>query len=350
MLVVLAPLLLASLIQGCLDINTTTRVHPDGSLTRSVEISGDSSEVALGCRLMGIDSSWAQMTDTAANHKPALTATKQFRSYEEANKTLAGVPLKKIDIVLKLEKRFRWFTTIYRYEETWKRVYTFDHVPLSNYLSTWEIDMFRSRMGRQDSIKTPGDKQAMEAAAKRAEKWVVRNFFEEYFSRVVDGVEMLNDPSLPVDSVLHAKPGIFAQAEELFEGDKWMANDSVQLVFVRELKNPAIRKAFEVNAASLAEFKKFIKFVQDAGSPEYKVNAVVPGLITDTNAGSVEGNKVRWVNFKEPVLYAEDYTMWVESRVVNWWMIMGTGLVVIAIGLMMVLGLVRNRRPGMVAA
>jgi hypothetical protein len=290
------------------------------------------------------------MTDTAANRKPGLRATREFRSYEEANRALAGVPLKKIGISLTLDKRFRWFTTIYRYEETWKRIYTFDRVPLSNYLSKWDLEMFRSGMGKKDSARTQGDKRAMEAAAERGAEWGRRNSFEEYFSRVVDGVKMVNDPSLPVDSLLHAKERIFLRVSRLLDSRKWMTGDSMQMGFEAELKNPAIRRAFDANASSLTEFKDILKFVEEADSPQYKVNAVVPGLITDTNAGTVEGNKVRWENFKDGALYFGNYTMWVESRVVNWWIIVGTGLVVFAIGFMMVLGLVRNRQPGIAAS
>lgn len=348
-LIAFTPLIFCALIQGCLDVEITTRVHPDGSLTRTVEISGDSSETVLGCRLMGVDSTWVQRTDTNANQKTRLVATKEFRSDNEANGALAGVPLKRAGILLKLEKHFRWFTTSYRYEETWKKIYPFDHVPMSNYLSKWDLEMLRVGSEKKDTTSTEGDKRAIKDAMQRATEWVRRNTFEEYVSRVIEGVKMLNDPSLPVDSVTHAKSRIFARVGEFFESKKTLVIDSIRLGFVDELKNRTILKAMDANAGSLKEFEDILAFLEEVDGPQYKANVIVPGLITDTNAGTVEGNKVRWENFKDFALYFGDYTMWVESRVINWWIIVGTGLVVFAIGFMMVIGLVRNRRPGIAA-
>jgi hypothetical protein len=348
-LLAFAPLVLGALIQGCLDVEITTKVRTDGSLTRTVEISGDSSETVLGCRLMGVDSTWVQRIDTNANKKTRLVATKEFRSDNEATRALMGVPLKRPSIVLKLERHFRWFTTSYRYEETWKKIYPFDHVPMNNYLSKWDLEMLRVGSEKKDSTSTEGDKRAIKDAIQRATEWVRRNTFEEYVSRVIEGVKMINDPSLPADSVTHAKSRIFSRVGGFFDSHKTMVDDSIRLGFVAELKNTAILKAIDTNAASLKEFEDILKFVEEVDGPQYKANVIVPGLITDTNAGTVEGNKVRWENFKDFALYFGDYTMWVESRVVNWWIIVGTGLVVVAIGFMMVLGLVRNRRPGMAA-
>jgi hypothetical protein len=52
----------------------------------------------------------------------------------------------------------------------------------------------------------------------------------------------------------------------------------------------------------------------------------MPGIITDTNAPTVEGNKVTWRGFKS---YEGDFEMWVESRVVNWWSLVVTGLIMV---------------------
>jgi hypothetical protein len=56
----------------------------------------------------------------------------------------------------------------------------------------------------------------------------------------------------------------------------------------------------------------------------------MPGIILNTNASSVEGNKVSWKLSDEKFLY-NDYMMTVESRVANPWVTYITGGVLIAL-------------------
>jgi hypothetical protein len=335
-------LILALLLQGCLDITTTTKLHPDGSLTRTVLLEGDHHDIELGSRLLAIDSTWARVIDTAGNRDLRITATREFTSSEEATGALAGVPLKKIGITVNVEKRFRWFMTNYRYQETWKKLTPFDRVPMSSYLSKREIEMFLAAKGGDDSTDTPGDKLAKKAAEERVTEWMKRNAFEDYFSRILDGAKAVNDPSLPVDSIRAAKDRIYARLSGM-DSDKWKNDDSVRQVFSAELKSPIIGRVFQVSAPSLQQFKDAMQFLEDAGRPKYTMSVIVPGLITNTNAETVEGNKVSWANFKDTAVWVADYTMWVESSVANWWAIVGTGAVVIGIGVVMVIGLVRKK-------
>jgi hypothetical protein len=57
----------------------------------------------------------------------------------------------------------------------------------------------------------------------------------------------------------------------------------------------------------------------------YSQTLEMPGLITETNSKSVTGNKVQWgVNPDKFLFY--DYEMTVESRVVNRWAFVVSGL------------------------
>ena len=61
------------------------------------------------------------------------------------------------------------------------------------------------------------------------------------------------------------------------------------------------------------------------GLNDYTNEVIMPGLILDTNAKDVEGNSVQW-KFDYNRFLWEDYTMWVESRVVNRWAMILTGI------------------------
>ena len=47
-------------------------------------------------------------------------------------------------------------------------------------------------------------------------------------------------------------------------------------------------------------------------------------LITDTNARTIEGNRVTWTFGPEAFLFS-DYRMEVTARIVNWWLVTAAG-------------------------
>ena len=54
----------------------------------------------------------------------------------------------------------------------------------------------------------------------------------------------------------------------------------------------------------------------------------MPGLITETNSYQLVGNQVKW-RIKDHTIFFEDYEMYVESRVVNYWAFVVSGIVVL---------------------
>ena len=63
---------------------------------------------------------------------------------------------------------------------------------------------------------------------------------------------------------------------------------------------------------------------------EYTNAVVMPGLILDTNAGEVKGTTVTW-KFSADQFCLRDYDMWVESRVMNVWAVVLTGVLVLGL-------------------
>ena len=69
--------------------------------------------------------------------------------------------------------------------------------------------------------------------------------------------------------------------------------------------------------------------VSDRAEGEYVNTVVMPGVIIATNASEVRGTTVVW-RFTHEHLALMDYPMHVESRVINLWAIIVTGLVVLS--------------------
>jgi hypothetical protein len=335
---------LACMFTGCLEIETTTKVHSDGRLTRTVVFSGDSSDFTkIGLRIFGLDSGWTVVSDSSARKgERKLTLQREFDDAESASRALAAIPLEREGITLRLEKRFRWFTSVYRYEESWQKGYVFDRIPLSSYLSPEEIEMFHTgELKGPDSLLTEGQKRHRADLEKRGEEWFDRNSFEEIFAAFLEGVRSVQDPRLTPESVLAAKESLFTAM-----GGSWGSgptpSGTIIGKFAGVLKDPAVPRAWEAAKPQLEKYDRAVDFMQRLQAPGYSVGVIMPGIITNTNGSALEGTTVRWKDIKDNVFF-EGYTMWVESRVINWWAIIVSAVVLIAIGGMLVVGLVRKR-------
>ena len=333
-------------VPGCLEIETKTQVRRDESLARTVSFSGDSAEVPNACVILGIDSSWTQEGGRAEG-KYTLTARREFATVQDMARALRGSPGTSVTITPHLETRFSWFFTVYRYNETWSRLHQVNEVPLSDYISPGEVDMFFRHELRKEPFPTRGDSLALEDAGDRYTEWDSRNWFEAYYKIFLEGVRELGDPALPVDSVERRKEDLFralgAQFGTFTDGKKGLDLDTMGIEFARVLRNPAASKAAERKSDAVASLSKQRAFVEDFAPFGYKVRTEMPGLITDTNAPSVNGNTVAWEGF-EGLLYVTHYDMWVESRVVNWWAVGCVTFLLAIVTTLGIAGIIRGRR------
>ncbi len=335
---------LAALLPGCLEIETTTRVHPDGRLTRTVVVSGDSSDFSkIRLRTFGLDSGWTVVSDSSQHGKDRkLTLQREFESAESASRAYAGIPLERQGISFNVERRFRWFTTLYRYEETWQKGYRFEKIPLSNYLSPEEIRMVsEGELKGPDSLLTEGQKRHRADLEKRTEEWLNRNSFEEVFQAFLTGVRTVNDPRLSPDSVLAARERLYTAVKDKFTPPLTPVEPVIS-GFDGVLKTPVVSLALEAARPMLERHDRAVAFMKELQVPGLTSAADMPGIITGTNGTSVEGNTVRWKDIKDSVFYL-GYTMWAESRMVNWWAVVVTAFALLGIGGLLVVGLLRRR-------
>jgi hypothetical protein len=87
--------------------------------------------------------------------------------------------------------------------------------------------------------------------------------------------------------------------------------------------------------------KSKIQFVMNAGG-DYVNEVVMPGIILNTNANTVEGNKAVW-HFNEDKFTYISYTMNVESRIANTWATYATGGVLIVLVALLILPRLRRK-------
>lgn len=334
---------LALMANGCLEIETTTKINSDGSIIRTVVMTGDSSSIYQRDFAVTVDSTWDTQIQQIERNKFVRTATKAFRDVGEMNKSLVGRKGRTLNIRADLERHFRWFFTTIRYRETWLNYNPFDAVPITDYISPTELEYFIRHEVKKEPYATRGDSLALKDAEQRFVRWNNRNIFEVYFATFVEGVKKLNDRSLTVRYVAGLKEKLFEGSEKYFDSNNI---DTVRIIFEHILKTPGVQKAMAANSEGFHLFKEKLNFLHGIVGPNtYRTNVVMPGLIVNTNSSSIEGTKASWSDFIG-FCYFTDFEMWVESKVTNWWAITLTGLFVTAIAVGFVLAAIRRRKPG----
>ena len=325
--------------QACLDINTTSQVNSDGSILRTVTIVGDSAAIFRSDFPFPLDSLWQKRIDKVEEKKQdyQLTATRLFKNVGDLNHALRGALGKTLEFRFELEKSFQWFFTTYRYSETNLKFIQFDTIPITDFLSRSEIDFWIYHLGEKPIVLTKGDSLALMDAEPRREEWERRNKFEAIFAAFLDGARLLNSPSLKPSFVEASKDTLYRISQKSLEKDNV---DTLRFVFARFLKSASVHDAWRTNEKVFTEIKR--KLDLGFGSHTYVTSVMMPGLITNSNTRIIEGNKATWRDYKD-IAKCFGYTMWVESREVNWWAVILTGSIALGILVLLVASTLRRR-------
>ena len=331
-------------LSGCLDITSTSQINSNGSIVRTITFTGDSTEVYAGKFPVELDSSWAKtISRVQGEHNNfTLTARRTFQNVDEMNGVLKGTFGRTLQYRFELDKSFRWFFTVYKYREINAPFAQFTAIPMTEFASSAEIDWLTKMMLNDDPKKeltTRGDSLAFESIMPRVQEWEWRNHFEAVFNAFLDGVKTLNNPSLTPEKVGALKDSLYRRSAKAIDKNNI---DTLRFIFARILRNPLAERAWQANQAGIDEVKRRLDFEHSANSHKYTTNVIMPGLITGSNARKIEGNKATWEDFKDYVHFLE-YTMWVESRQVNWWAVGIAGAVVVGLLVLLVVSMFRKR-------
>jgi hypothetical protein len=329
-------------LSGCLDITTTSEIRSDGSIVRTITFTGDSAEVYRGAFPVALDSSWIRAISRMDDKKVTLTASRTFHDVNEMNRAVEGSFGKTLQYRISLDKSFQWFFTVYRYEETNRPFAQFTSIPMSDFLTQDEIEWFKSKVLVEEASRgsmTHEDSVKFARISPLGEEWSLRNRFEAFFTAFLVGVESLHDNSLTQPMVLELKDSLYRHCARPIDSGKF---DTLQTIFRGILKNRAVDRAWQASNSSFEVVEHKLEFEQSVGSHKYVTSVIMPGIITGSNARKIEGNAATWNDFVGVSAYF-DYTMWVESRQVNWWAVGIAGIVVAALLVLLILSLLRRR-------
>lgn len=315
------------LLSSCREIKVDTIVNKDGSFTRIVTITGDSSDVFKSGLPYPIDLSWEMdfHKDTTSEKEYILTYTKTYNSDASLNKELDDDTSWRENLARKIEikKNFGFFYSYIVYKETIGAANPFTLLNYKDYLSNEDMLWLTGKKLALNSLDSANIKQADD----KAEEYLQESLTEEIIAILKSGVEKLNNPTLNVGLIDKYRDSI---AEKV--GD-WGFNNTDEFVgYLAKLANNT--EIFKINEIAQTQFKSLDKkgelLLKIFEMEDYTVSAELPGLIASTNSLSIKGNKVQW-NVNTMSFLFEDYSMIAESRVINIWMFIITGIVILAL-------------------
>jgi len=339
-----------------LETHVINTVHEDGSVTRKVIMKGDKESVFdPELYRVPVDSTWniKETFEVGENNDTTwlLTAEKWFAGVQEINRGYeadSGIN-SSLERSVSFEKRFRWFTTVFRFTERVESILEVEF-PVSGFMSREELEYFympdrawQSLLGGPDSTFYREQEERIDSVT---EVWMwtgfVRQWIDLFYTRcgADPRLEISREEMMALDSLFvrqlvedensgeendsdRAGMNIKSSTEEA-EGEEGAeeAEDDLAGVIV-----PVLGRGF---------YEKFRSEIDSAGSElegmfeayiateEYDVEIRMPGRIIASNGyavtdvDTINAGNILWMVSSEYFL-TQPYEIWVESQVSNYW-------------------------------
>lgn len=319
-------------LSSCREITVKTQINTDGTFTRMIMIKGDSSDVIKPDLPYPVDASWERniQKDTADSTQFICTYIKSFDDDEALNSSIREDSgwRKQIDREITISKRFMFFYSFLTYREVYKAADPSNLLNYKDYLRPVDMEWIRDQkvpISRQDSIQ-------LDTAEARAIRYLFDALSEEIILALQNGLDRSKDPDLKGIDVSIYRDSIAKYDTSWIDIDLYESiNDlsdwtGIEKVNVLHTLSPPV---FE----DLYDKVRFFEHIMDM--VEYDIEVEMPGLITATNSTQLLGNTVNW-HIHSLSFYFDDYEMYVESRVVNYWAFIVTGVVLLLLLILMI--------------
>jgi len=338
-------------------------VHADGSVTRRVIMKGSEPEFDPEQYRVPVDTTWqieiSADTSGDSDSEWILTAEKHFAGVEEINEGYRADSGVNRDLKRSAEfsRRFRWFTTTFRFSETVRPILTVSS-PLSEFLDEEELAFLYMPEKVREGLLNGRDSAMYRELEKRTDSigeiWMWTSFVRQWTEIFYD--RFGEDPDLRISrEEMHSMEGrlleqIIADSNsEPEEGEvAGEVNGEEEDDELARILIPVAGEAFyrefrsEVDSAGSVLEKMIEPFISTAG---YTIEIRMPGKVVASNgyAGTgaeTGGDKYLLWSVSGEYFLAEPYEMWAESQVSNYWTWIVTALFV----LFVIAGLVLRRR------
>ncbi len=332
--------LLVLILPGCLDIYFTTEIKTNGDIVKTVVLEGDSTEI-IGSYLPIISNeSWEREWIWIDKDKSKLVLKKTFKNDRLASKDLnPSDSLPRFRIEPELDRKFRWFFTYFEYKDIVLANNPFNKLDWRDYLSEAEVNHIA--MDEEEREDDPNfNEESYKETEKRFEEFLLNSAFEELFQLFALATDKTSGINITRADILAQKDSIFKAAVEADNND---SVDEIMEVFGEILGSDDVLKIVSENRNILDYFDLKLAFFEDAFDDNLFFTIRMPGLLINTNSNKIEGNELAWE--MDPFdAYFKDFPMTAESRIVNKWAFVLTGIALAFLLVYMIWGLFKKKR------
>ena len=315
------------LIMSCNEPETvvTNYVHPDGSITRKVEIKSIEGDKNKRFKISNIqvplDLTWAVKDSFALSEKGDTIwfrkAEKFFKNIEELNlayKSDSGSN-KGITRQAGFRRRFKWFNTEFSFSEKIDKNLSSGY-PVKDFLNNEELRYFYSPENLKETKESGADsikyKTLSDSVKKKTDIWTVSNIVSEWIGEFSKLTADKTDKEISFQSLKSKEPGFIKVLEKTNKGiDSLWKNGIILREFIGE--NNALKYRTEADSALSIVTKKLLIDFSD-----YSLRIVMPGKLIGTN-GFIDSSQVLQWPVKSDYFMTEPYIMWAESKIPNTW-------------------------------
>ncbi|MBN2347772.1 MAG: hypothetical protein JXJ22_02975 [Bacteroidales bacterium] len=359
------------LFTACLEYKITTRVHSDGSLERIITVKGDSGEIFSGSLMVPVDSSWDITTswedapdkEWGKKKRYVYSARKVFNNVHQLNAEFAGDSgiFSRITPYVDIHKRFKWFFTYIGYKETYPAYFPFTGIPYSDYLSEYELQVFLDSdrenyiyipekdsfllrenatnipvLSQADSMKV---KKVLENIESRFSSWqgeAIVKEFESIVNKIFEEESQFKNLALDFPAVHDSLVNVISAEEP----DYWDAEKLIQLCS-KWMGDTLLIKMYTLHVEDFETFNKKLK-KEIYPFDQYESEVILPGLLTNSNSDTIQGNTLIW-KYSFTDFYIKDFIMQAESRILNSWALVVTGILTVLIFFLIIFRLIKKR-------
>ena len=310
----------------------TNYVHPDGSVTRKLEmksIEGDKNKrFKISEIQVPFDITWSIKDSFALSKKNDTiwfrTAEKLFKNVEELNlayKSDSGAN-KGLSRETGFSKKFKWFNTEYRYSEKIDKNFSSGY-PVKEFMNEEELRYFYSPETLKETEASGADslkyKALGDSVKLKTDDWTAHNIISEWISEFSKLTAARKDEEITFQLLKSKEHGFVKEIEKDDKGlDSLWKNGIILKKFIGE-KN-AVKYRIEADSALSMVTKKLMLNFSD-----YSLRIAMPGRLIGTN-GFIDSSHILLWPVKSDYFFTEPYEMWAESKTTNIWTWVVSGL------------------------
>ena len=329
------------LMVGCLEIETLTRIHPDGSIERVLDLKGSTEAIfETSFNIPRADVSlWEVSLDSIGDEKHLYHATRTFNTVAELNQSfeMNTGPLRFKAKSELTQSQGLFFSRYFYTEKLWVDL-PGPKLSMEGFLSESELQ----KLIISESDESDVDSLEAQRLEDQFDRYLEQRIFEDFVNELRLGA-LQTGKADELETVIAANRD--SLIIKLGTTNYYNENEVWQTIMGAyfEASPSLLDDIHEKNSSGFEGFYQRWGFFEEVLINDYSFSIEMPGVIRKTSAIDVRGNRMNW----EPnviELFFGGATLEAESSVVKVWPLLFTGVLFLLTLMVSVASFVRQRK------